>query len=495
MKIFYKVYSSWFFNFVYKFYFFIIRIFESSLNYNYNKKNNPTLSLENIRNYNRSRIKGPKKIICNAPFTNAYINNSGNVLPCCKNVFNSFGNIKNDSFENIWKSKEATSFRNKILNYELEGGCESCKYAINTGNYDGALAKIYDKFLPIQKYDFPNEITFELSNICNLECVMCQGEFSHLIRKNREELPAISIVNENFVLDNLKPYLNKLKEAKFVGGEPFLIDIYYDIWNYLITNNKKCKIYILTNGTVLNNKVKKILSGGNIQLSISVDALEKDIYEKIRINAEFEKMHQNLLFFLSYNNKNKNTLNINYCLMNNNWKQLPLILDFCQQHFCSINILSVEQPENKSIRYLKPENIEKIISYYNDNIYKYNNQLLKPFIDIINLLKEKVVESRNSKIQILKFEALDYNTNLEYLLSIYKKNILNNYDNVYEQIQIKLNSYSVNDKNRVLARYLTELMTWYENLGLLKVADNTIISKTKIRFDEIYKELDNTEMN
>lgn len=484
-----KIYSSSFFNALYNIYFYIIRIAEKFVNYDYNNKKKPNISLQSLRNYNKNRIKGPKKIICNAPFINAYINNKGDVLPCCKTVFNSFGNIKQDDFYTIWNGSKAQNFRNRILNYELAGGCESCKYSIDSGNNEGVLAKIYDQFLPIKSFDYPQEITFELSNVCNLECVMCQGEFSHLIRKNREGLPAIPIINDNSFMKNLKPFLDKLKTARFVGGEPFLIEIYYEIWDYLLENNKNCKINILTNGTVLNNRVKNLLEKGNIKLSVSIDAFDKLVYDKIRINADFDKVYQNLCFFLTYNNKRNNTLNINYCIMNNNWDQLMPIMDFCQQNNCSINILSVEQPENRSMRYLKPEKIQGVIDYYESNIPRYKRQLVKPLNDIVNLLKLKIVESKQFESQIIVYESNAYESNLSTLKDIYKEHIVLDYNNVFIEIESYLSS--LDHKNKILARYLTEITTWYENLGLLKVENTLIISKTKIRFNEINKELNN----
>lgn len=487
--IFKKIYISNIFNLLYTFYFTFLRIVEGFINYDYDKKLNPNISLQTIRNYNKHRLKGPKKIICNAPFVNAYINNKGDVLPCCKTIFNGFGNIKDESFNDIWNGNKAKYFRNRILNYELAGGCESCKYSIESGNVEGVLAKIYDKFIPIRTFDYPQEITFELSNICNLECVMCQGEFSHLIRKNREGLPAIPVINDSSFLEHLKPYLDKLKIARFVGGEPFLIDIYYEIWDYLLSNNKECKINILTNGTVLNNRVKNLLEKGNIKLSVSIDAFDKEVYDKIRKNADFNKVFQNLCFFLTYNNKRNNTLNINYCIMNHNWDQLIPIMDFCQKNNCSINILSVEQPENKSIRYLKHEKIIEIINFYESNKPKYKRQLRKPLQDVINLLNLKVQESKNFENQVNIYESNTFETNTELIKRVYLTHINPIAEEVYSEINNHLNLFD--NKNKILSRYLTELDIWYENIGLLKVDKPLIISKTKIRINEINKELSN----
>jgi MoaA/NifB/PqqE/SkfB family radical SAM enzyme len=78
--------------------------------------------------------------------------------------------------------------------------------------------------------NYPRVMEFELSNECNLECVMCNGYFSSSIRKNREKLPAsVSPYNDQFV-DELDQFIPHLTDAKFLGGEPFMIDIYLKIW-------------------------------------------------------------------------------------------------------------------------------------------------------------------------------------------------------------------------------------------------------------------------
>ena len=46
------------------------------------------------------------------------ISADGNILPCCfdKQEKHSYGNIEEDSVENIWKIKKANDFRNIVLN-------------------------------------------------------------------------------------------------------------------------------------------------------------------------------------------------------------------------------------------------------------------------------------------------------------------------------------------------------------------------------------------
>ena len=50
-----------------------------------------------------------------------------------------------------------------------------------------------------------------------------------------------------------------LEEMKFLGGEPFMIGIYYDIWGEVARVNPGVKIRITTNATTLNPRTKTLL--------------------------------------------------------------------------------------------------------------------------------------------------------------------------------------------------------------------------------------------
>ena len=54
--------------------------------------------------------------------------------------------------------------------------------------------------------------------------------------------------------------------------------------------NPKLKINIATNGTVYNKQVRTILDKCNIHLNISIDSLDKENYESIRINGDFDEL-------------------------------------------------------------------------------------------------------------------------------------------------------------------------------------------------------------
>jgi MoaA/NifB/PqqE/SkfB family radical SAM enzyme len=65
---------------------------------------------------------------CNAPWVSAVIEADGSVKPCF--FFDSFGNIKNDSFENIINSDKAVQFRRQ-LKMQTNDTCTKCVCSLN----------------------------------------------------------------------------------------------------------------------------------------------------------------------------------------------------------------------------------------------------------------------------------------------------------------------------------------------------------------------------
>lgn len=322
------------------------------------------LSYQTITDYNHSRSNTNKSRVCHAPFVNLNFEQNGNVRACCYNTEHILGKWPEQSIESIWFGAKSEALRSYIKNNDLGGGCLECGKMITVGNYQGVRAKYYDEFSSnnpfnlvsgllnklIARPELPRVMEFELSNECNLECVMCNGHFSSSIRKNREHLPAIiSPYNEKFV-DELEPFIPYLTDAKFLGGEPFMIDIYLSIWERIRKINPKIRIHITTNGTFLNNRIKDLLEDLNAGIILSIDSINKDTYAKIRVNGNFEKVMNNLEYFIDYTKRKKTFISIAACPITENWKELPELLEFCLAKNIALYFNAVFTPFELSLR-------------------------------------------------------------------------------------------------------------------------------------------------
>ena len=204
---------------------------------------------------------------------------------------------------------------------------------------------------------------FETSNVCNLECTMCKGYYSSAIRKNREHLPPLENPYDDKFVRQLEPYIPHLTEAHFLGGEPFLIESYYRIWDLIARSNPDIAVTIVTNGTILNDKVKHAIERLKATINVSIDALDPANYERIRVNAKFDKVMENFRFFRSYVARKNTGMTINVCPMQQNWRELPHFLEFCNGHDVGLFFNTVYYPEEQALGYLEPQELQNIIAY------------------------------------------------------------------------------------------------------------------------------------
>ncbi len=314
--------------------------------------------------YNQSRLPGKSEYACYAPLKNIYFGHYGKAVACCYNRFHVLGTYPMQSIYEIWNGEKANELRTALKNYDFSHGCLSCLTQIKAGNYDATKAKQYDE-QHLNPNGFPSVMEFELSNTCNLECIMCSGDFSSLIRKNRENKPPVESLYDEAFVDQLKPYIPHLQEVKFYGGEPFMIPIYYKIWDLLVALNPSIRISIQTNATMLNSRIKDLLEAGNFHINISLDSVTKEVYEHIRVNAKFDVVMENVNWFIDYCKRKDTFIGISACAMQQNWRDIPNILAFCTQRQVQLYLHTVFFPKECAVRNLPANELSKIAQFLN----------------------------------------------------------------------------------------------------------------------------------
>jgi molybdenum cofactor biosynthesis enzyme MoaA len=207
---------------------------------------------------------------------------------------------------------------------------------------------------------------FEISNVCNLECTMCNGDFSSAIRKHREGLPQPPRPFDGRFVEQLEPYIPHLTEAKFLGGEPFLNHLYYRLWERIARVHPAIDVVIVTNGTILTDKVKRALEPLNAHINLSIDALDPANYERIRLNAKYDQVMENFAYFREFVERKGTTMTVSVCPMQENWRELPDFLRFCNERNVKLFFNTVWYPEEASLRYLPPARLQEILDHVGD---------------------------------------------------------------------------------------------------------------------------------
>ncbi|MCO5249553.1 MAG: radical SAM protein [Chitinophagales bacterium] len=357
---------------------------------------------EEYKSYYKSRTIQNKKYLCHAPFSNMYFNSLGDVANCWLTFDQPEKYSEDRTIMDIWKGEKFSKLRGHIERFELEARCQKCQYYIKNENYTNVLAKAYDNDYPLG--DYPTMMEFELSNTCNLECVMCTGLLSSAIRANRDHLPALKSPYGDKFVQELREFIPHLYEARFNGGEPFMIKIYYDIWDQFIELNPNCKMVIATNGTTLNKRAMSILEKGNFHINISIDSLIPERYAQIRVNSDLNKVLENFEYFKNYCQKNNRKICVMINPMRNNWEEMPEFVRFCNENNVHLWYNSIIYPEDLSLWKLPYEKLKEIYEElskttfeykltYKRGIYQYNVKTYKNLVE--NQIKTWMEDAKN----------------------------------------------------------------------------------------------------
>ncbi len=312
-------------------------------------------------------------IICLQPFYFAEITTNGDVYTCCPGWIKfPIGNIKNKTIKEIWNSQRARFIRKKIYNGEWRYICNKICPIISRHIYDNhAISYDYLWALEFLTHKLIEEIlqkkvvleslptVFNLSNStrCNLSCIMCD-------RKNQKNHPDLIEKAEKEILS----CITSARQLILTGmGEPFFRQ---DVKRILF-NNKNTEICfdIITNGLLLPECWDKIKHQKFGNLLISVDATEKNTYEKIRKGGNWETIIKSLN--LIGDNKDKfKSITLNMTVMRSNYTQIPDFIKMSESYGFNASFQRIRGlHKNENFFMLKDNNtinnIQKLITNEN----------------------------------------------------------------------------------------------------------------------------------
>ena len=292
-----------------------------------------------------------------------YITLQGKVSPCWKLPGFCDAWSKERSLMDIWNGEKFQQYRDALKQNQFLNRCKECKKDIDNNVWP--LAQAYEIF-PVN--DMPSLMEIELSNQCNLECIMCNGNLSSGIRKNRDKLPPLPQIFDDSFLEQMREFIPHLTELRVNGGEPFAQKILLDLLDIVAEMNPKLKVNIATNGTVYNKRVQGILDKCNIHLNISIDSLIPERYEEIRVNGSFETLMNNFEIFKNYCHTNRRNLSIMVNPMNMNWDEMIEFVRFTQTHDCNLWYNTILYPTHVTLKHLPPQKLQEIIQHMKDDL-------------------------------------------------------------------------------------------------------------------------------
>jgi hypothetical protein len=244
---------------------------------------------------------------------------------------------------------------------DLSSGCHFCAWeARSTGGV--RFARMFDHYQRSgPDPDWPVAMEFALSNRCNLECVMCNGDFSSTIRSRREHRDPLPLVYGDDFFEQLPPFLQHLHLARFFGGEPFLVPEYQRIWDLMIDDGLAVLNSVTTNGTVRTARVEQVLEALPFGISVSVDGITPATIEAVRVGADASVVLDNVAWFRRYCQDRGTEFGLTFCLMTRNWHELAEFLSFADDLDAPVAINTVVHPPPASLFQLPPDRLSAII--------------------------------------------------------------------------------------------------------------------------------------
>lgn len=286
---------------------------------------------------------------------------SGAVSVCAATRTLPLGQVGEMPLVDMWRGPIVEELRAAVVRDDLAHACTRCAEEIAGGNVTGVMSLGFDRFTAEHDQPWPSRMEFALSNVCNLQCIMCSGEFSSAIRSRREGLPALPARYDRTFIDELDPFLPHLEQARFLGGEPFLSEINFLIWERMVALGLEVECNVTTNGTQWSKRVERVLEALPFSVGISLDGLRSDTVESIRVGVDHEQVLGNLHRFVEYCDRTDSSLSLTYCLMAPNVEEFVEFLQWAEQLGCGVFVNTVRQPPEYSLYLLPADELFEII--------------------------------------------------------------------------------------------------------------------------------------
>ncbi|MBN1554034.1 MAG: radical SAM protein [Phycisphaerae bacterium] len=181
----------------------------------------------------------------------------------------------------------------------------------------------------------PMRVTVRLGTHCNLRCKMCAQIQRPLMKQDPR------------ILEQILQELPYLRFIKITGGEPFIFPFARTLCEQA-DQFPELRLHATTNGVLLEDDFwyEKIPRHFH-QLDISVDATTKDVYDRIRIKGDFEKVLRVTRELTSRPTEKNLTLSWDFCTQKDNYKQLVDFANLAAEHGVhSINYQMMGVPRN-----------------------------------------------------------------------------------------------------------------------------------------------------
>lgn len=210
----------------------------------------------------------------------------------------------------------------------------------------------YDLASNLKILDFPIQLDFELNASCNLKCPMCPISAESPKGKGKKTWFDFEFFKE--ILDFSVKKGTKAIKLNYIN-EPLIRNDFIKFIDYA----KKVgilDIYFSTNGILLNKKISTdLIKSGLTRIQISIDAITKETYDKVRPGGNYNKIIENINEFLLIKqnlNARLPLVRVNFVKTSINYHELEKFLEFWKDKVDMIGVQEFVTPtkiENPSL--------------------------------------------------------------------------------------------------------------------------------------------------
>jgi MoaA/NifB/PqqE/SkfB family radical SAM enzyme len=173
-------------------------------------------------------------------------------------------------------------------------------------------------------------VRMDITNKCNLRCVMC-----HYKEKEIYSQPAMMITAPQLkhMLHDIAPYVSNIMLS--CGFEPLVSKHFEEIVSMIHHDYPHMEIALCTNAMLMDSRIRKILIEKNVShLILSFDGVTQHTIEKIRVGADYNKIVGNIKALRDLKlkfNRQFPLMFMDFVLMNSNLHEAPTFVRLCSE--------------------------------------------------------------------------------------------------------------------------------------------------------------------
>lgn len=224
-----------------------------------------------------------------------------------------------------------------------------------------------------QLSSLPRRIILELTNACNLNCIMCGRNVANF-------KPTYL---EFSILEWLSTILDTVEEVTLMGwGEPTLYPEFEKVLEFL--DKFKCRKYICTNGMLLEKYASAIVKKQVDLLAISLNGATEETNNKIRRGADLNHILSGVKKIRELDSTSNVFISFVFCAMKSNFNELPLVIELAHKMEVKrvkvVHLTAFSEEMKSEVLWNYQDEIKRIFELVTCKANEYNIELELPYV-------------------------------------------------------------------------------------------------------------------